>query len=261
MSRSRAAIAFDAGQRWLMLRGLSRVLQLYPVLEYPKSGGSWFAQMLADALELPFPRNRRPPLASCVMHGHHLFHRSFRNVTCVLRDGRDVMVSAYYHFLFDNDRNQPHFVARHRDALRFDDYRDIRGNLPSFIDYLFDVDADRPRHFSWAEFVESWVAHDVNLVRYEELLEYAAATLGRSVRAMTGRELRAERLADIAAAYKFENLSRRAPGDENIRSFLRKGVAGDWVNHFSADARSRFCLHAGDALIAAGYEADRSWAD
>lgn len=38
--------------------------------EYPKSGGSWLSQMLAEAFDLPNPRRRLPVLGSSILHGH-----------------------------------------------------------------------------------------------------------------------------------------------------------------------------------------------
>ena len=88
----------------LWLYGSER-LPLFLVTEFPKSGGSWVCQLLSAYLQLPYPRNVRPRIESSVLHGHMLYHRRHRNVTVVLRDGRDVMVSAYYHYLQRTDRN------------------------------------------------------------------------------------------------------------------------------------------------------------
>ena len=41
---------------------------MYVVNEYPKSGGSWVAEMLSEALGVPFPRNRLPMLRSSILH-------------------------------------------------------------------------------------------------------------------------------------------------------------------------------------------------
>ena len=59
--------------------------------------------------------------------------------------------------------------------------------------------------------------------------------------------------------YSFENQTRRKPGEENINSFLRKGVSGDWKNHFNSQAKEVFKYHAGDLLIKLGYEKDKNW--
>ena len=51
----------------------------------------------------------------------------------------------------------------------------------------------------------------------------------------------------------------RKAGDEDRSSFIRKGVAGDWVNHFTKDTSKLFQELAGDALLALGYEKDPEW--
>ena len=51
------------------------------------------------------------------------------------------MVSWYYHCLFQAENTHASFVARARSDLRFDDYSDIRQNLPEFIDYSFSAAA------------------------------------------------------------------------------------------------------------------------
>ncbi len=52
----------------------------------------------------------------------------------------------------------------------------------------------------------------------------------------------------------FEKLSGgRAEGEEDRSSHFRKGIAGDWVNHFDDHAIARFESHAGDLLDELGY--------
>jgi len=58
----------------------------------------------------------------------------------------------------------------------------------------------------------------------------------------------------------FEKLSRgRERGQEDPSSFYRKGVAGDWKNHFSKEDRRVFKEEAGELLIRLGYEDDLDW--
>jgi hypothetical protein len=47
--------------------------------------------------------------------------------------------------------------------------------------------------------------------------------------------------------------SGRSPGEENRLSFFRKGVVGDWRNHFSAEANAVFRERAGAWLDRLGY--------
>jgi hypothetical protein len=66
-------------------------------------------------------------------------------------------------------------------------------------------------------------------------------------------------LKNIVEKYSFENQSKRKRGVENRKSFLRKGIAGDWKNYFNKEAREIFYHYGGNALILAGYEKDDSW--
>jgi hypothetical protein len=257
--RNRFAIKADALLRKVMWHTLSARLPLILVPEYPKSGGTWLSMMLADYLALPCPRNRFPVLGASVMHGHHLYSPSFRNVFCLIRDGRDVMVSYYFHLLFEHDRNDPRLVESTRRALGLDAYDDVRANLPRFIEYVF-THHDRGRfRFTWSEFVRSWHGKGIHIVKYEDLLEDASGTLATALRRVLGLEPDAERLRAIEREHSFENLTKRKKGQEDQKNFLRKGIAGDWKEKFSAEAREVFDRFAGDELILAGYENDRVW--
>ena len=248
-----------AAKRLLMWRYCSGSLPLYLVPEFPKSGGTWFSQMLATALEVPFYRNTTPQkFCSSVMSGHHLYHPNFKNVTVVFRDGRDAIVSAYFYFLFKNEINRHFAVARHRSFCAFDDYDDTVANMPRFIEYMF-TEFAHGRHFSWADFVDSWLGRISDYVRYEDLLTEPAAVLRKHVLRLTGRELELSQAEKIVEDFSFKRQSGRSPGTSNTRSFVRKGIAGDWKNHFNAEAREVFDHFAGQQLIQLGYEKDRSW--
>ena len=48
-------------------------------------------------------------------------------------------------------------------------------------------------------------------------------------------------------------------GEESTESFFRKGVAGDWRNHFTPELKALYKERVGDLLVELGYEADLSW--
>lgn len=243
-----------------MVHGMSGALPLYIVNEYPKSGGTWVGNMLAAALELPFPRNCMPGLRSCVMHGHYYRRWGMKNVLVLWRDGRDVTVSWYHHCLFRNELHNAPLVEQVRRDLDFDDYEDVAANLPRFIEYSF----TRQRHppFSWADFVRQWHgAPSAVYTKYEDLRQDTASELVRLAHELADKELAGEDAAAIAERFSFEQMAGRNAGEEERHSFLRKGVVGDWQNHFSREARQLFDQLAGDELIALGYETDRSWID
>lgn len=261
-NRSHMAIRIDALQRFVMINLLSGKLPIYLVTEYPKSGGSWVAQMLSEYLRLPFIRNRRPPIlapTACVFHGHYLYGKRLKNTLVVVRDGRDVMVSAYYHFLFHNDKNPPWTVEQFRKKLQFSDYDNITENLPLFIEYMFVVHSQGMFRFSWTEFLQSWMQYGVLFIKYEDLLNGAEEALAKALVSLTGEDPDYRKIQEIVQKYSFENLAKRKPGQENVGSFLRKGIAGDWKNKFSRRACEVFDKYGGEMLISLGYEKDNSW--
>ncbi len=242
-----------------MVRFLSGAVPLYVVNEFPKSGGTWVGQMLGRALGVPFPRNRLPVLRPSIMHGHYLDPRGMKNVVVAWRDGRDVMVSWYHQQLIPHEWNA-HQVSRSRRELPLEDYADVQGNLPAFIEYAF----TRPHSpsFSWTDFARRWHDHRGAIhVRYEDLRRDTSGELRRIVGGLTGRRLSPQEATAIAEEFSFERQAGRRAGEEDKRSFLRKGVVGDWRAHFSREAREVFDRYAGEELILLGYERDRAWVE
>ncbi len=246
--------------RYVLMHAATQIFPLYIVNEYPKSGGSWVGEMLSDALKVPFPRNRLPMLKSSILHGHIMQAWNMRNVLIVWRDGRDVLISQYHHYLFENDRCNKPLVAQSRADLGFSDYQNVECNLPAFMKYVF----ERKRHpkMSWTEFVSRWAnCKNCVHVKYEDLREKPAEELIRIVRQLADLEMSNNCAGTIIDRHSFERLSGRKSGKENIRSFMRKGIVGDWKLYFSHDARVLFDHYAGKQLIMLGYEKDSSWID
>ena len=57
----------------------------------------------------------------------------------------------------------------------------------------------------------------------------------------------------LLARYSFQVLSGRRPGQEDTGSKLRKGVAGDWRNHFTPAVEAAFAGTTGDLVRRLGY--------
>ena len=51
----------------------------------------------------------------------------------------------------------------------------------------------------------------------------------------------------------------RKEGEENVSSHYRKGVAGDWKNHFKPEHVERFKELYGELLLKLGYEQAPEW--
>ncbi len=238
-------------------------IPLYYVCEYPKSGGTWLGQMLAEYLGVDFPQKNRVPIVHpAVVHNHWPYTPGLRRVFYLYRDGRDVMTSLYFHRM----RALQAAAGRHPDQAFWERYLGrgfdpdaSRRNMARFIEG--EVARPRSSRLTWPEHVRQWAfgrPHVVTLT-YEQLLADAVSTLERVLPAHTGEPFDRERAAAIVDKFSFKRQTGRRAGTEDRKSFLRKGVAGDWVNHFDRAAGERFDRLAGDLLVELGYADDRRW--
>jgi hypothetical protein len=84
---------------------------------------------------------------------------------------------------------------------------------------------------------------------------------GGSVRLPRGlKALPPERLLGIVYERDFSKLSGgRKQGESDTSSHYRRGVHGDWVNHFSSEHLRYFKERYGDLVLQYGYESDPDW--
>jgi len=134
----------------------------------------------------------------------------------------------------------------------------VRDVLPRFIEEW----STRPAgaHCTWPQHVAMWSGRPhVIMVRYEDLLADTAGTLARALPVHTGRAVDAENLEATVRKFSFERQSGRKAGDEAPGAVLRKGISGDWRNHFTRAAAEVFDRRCGSHLIELGYEKNSDW--
>lgn len=257
-TRSNLSIRYGAAKSVFMWHFLNKRLPLVLVSEFPKSGGTWFCQMLSAALQIPFPRNVAPKFEESIMHGHFPYHKNFNNILYVVRDGRDIMVSAYYYMLkitpgANNDR-----ALKYRKNLGFDDIDNIEERLPKFMEYFMENYTVLGKRTTWQDHIKLHLHNDkIKFIKYEDLLSDSAKELSEAL-AFLDRPY-STNLESIAQEFTFENQSKRKAGQEDKTSFLRKGIAGDWKNKFTKEAAEVFEHYAGDVLRELAYEDDVNW--
>src|SRR2546428_400305 len=84
-----------------------------------------------------------------------------------------------------------------------------------------------------------------------------AGPLSQMLRNGWGLPVERQRLEDVTARCSFEKLSGgRERGKEDVKSHYRKGVHGDWRNHFTPAITCRFKALLNNVLVMAGYEKD-----
>lgn len=230
------------------------------VVSYPKSGNTWVRFLIANLIkrgdeEVDFHslsryvpevgrHNRiihsmKPPR---VMKSHAPYVSRYPRVIYVVRDGRDVYVSYYFHRL-----------------------RELPAGT-TFKDFLINYS-----HFPclWGEHVLSWLhrgpqTSEMLVVKYENLLSDCCRELKR-IADFIGLEVESKQLQDAVEAASFENmrhleLARGRPyQSEGPEIFTRKGKSGEWREFFGPEEKALFKEREGEALLILGYEKDEEW--
>ena len=241
-----------------LLHFFHRQLPIILITEYPKSGASWLAQLIADCSDFDFPRQRFPRLRPSIFHGHYLRQEIRGKAIVFWRDPRDIMVSWYHHCLFKTDKNNHGLVDSIRRKLNLQELENVRENLPRFIQYSFEESLS-PR-FSFNDFFDTWHGRkDAIHSSYEALHNNPIAELSNVLEKLDLAIPARDRLEHIVVKNSFASQAARPEGQENKNNYLRKGITGDWKNNFSKNSAEVFHNYAGDRLIKLGYESDDSW--
>jgi len=237
-------------------------LRICHVVEFPKCGGSWISNMIRSYVVSTFNDGYRLIGRDEVIQKHIRYRLGLARVVLVVRDPRDMFVSAYYHETSFSDREKSLPIERY---FRRDPERPIAEDFAAYLEAKL-LYVNHPRFF-YSQFLDSWLGRPgVCVVRYEDFLEAADAQLIRVVRFL-GRSVDLDRIRDSVAENSFESTTRRLYGAERSKGtadntrFVRKGIVGDWKNHFNEKSCRLIEKFEGSSLRRLGYENDPSWVD
>ncbi len=235
---------------------------IYPddvfIVSYPKSGNTWLRFLLANILkqqeEINFHtvHNYVPEVGKQdeiidnlerprIIKSHSLYIREYPKVIYLIRDGRDVYVSYYFHRL---------------------------KQLP--VDCTFGEFLKSQDHYpcAWGEHVSSWLirrsSSNFLIVRYEDLIDDCLKQLKRIANFLSLKQSE-EQLKLATKKSSFDNMRRlefekgRLYKDHGPKIFMRKGKTGDWKNFFGKNEKTIFKSREGQPLITLGYEFNGRW--
>ncbi len=164
----------------------------------------------------------------------------------VIRDPRDMVVSLVFSMNFSHTPDGVNRLLRRpiRNASRVDRLQ-LGMHLISH----------------WSEYIKSWFfdkAEGAYITKYETLLADEAAEFGRII-SYLGWPVPSQVVAEVAAMHSFQARTGRKRGEENEFSHRRKGIAGDWRNHFDRELGRLFEESFPDLLRITGYEPNSDW--
>jgi hypothetical protein len=169
-------------------------------------------------------------------------HRTF----VVIRDLRDTLISWYFSLRFSHDEAKQHGIVGDRERL----------NNLSVEDGLKFLIAER--YLDFATIQMTWLDAGVPIYRYEDMLRDEQGVFA-AIFAYCGFDTQEEQRRDIVWRYRFEHVSGRPRGQEDTAAHERKGIAGDWRNHFTEGVKDLFKQRYGEVLIRTGYEPGYEW--
>jgi hypothetical protein len=168
-------------------------------------------------------------------------------IIVMLRDFRDTCLSWAFHAARSSGSWRRWFEGPEKKAL---DNEFLRAMLSYY---------EGKKDYTTYSYFAGKKPDQVLIVRYEDLKTQSASILKRvfDFLGVDSRDYLVRRCLDLNSFEK--NSGGRKPGVADPNSFYRKGIVGDWRNHFSSENIKLFKKIAGHTLISAGYEKDNRW--
>lgn len=239
------------------------------LVTYPKSGTTWLRFLIGNYLTgnqcdfsnahsiMPGLRNDQDTIPWCQFkprfiqsHFNFIPEYSRHKVIYLVRDGRDVAVSYYFHLIkhwkLDKDTPFADFLTRFNDGSIA--VRQI-----------------------WSNHVINWLdnaSDNLLLLRYEDLqtdtvgsltkvLQYAGVSVDQEAIVSAVKASQFEQMQNLEKEQYKLSLSRLATSDPSIQ-FVRNGKSGDWQNYFTEELLTDFIQVHRQALEKLGYLVNNS---
>lgn len=228
-----------------------------------KAGSQWVRAVLNQAVPDRIVKNKHdmshvtadPIIRGGVYTPVYLTHHRFMQTVdqsipqkrfVVIRDLRDMLVSWYFSLKVSHGLTE---------GTKVGDFRQVLNSLPfeEGLAYLMDHGLGDNANIQL-----SWLRAGERVFRYEDIIADEQGGY-KEIFDFCGLQVPADRRRAVVEANSFEKQTGRKKGEEKVESHHRKGIRGDWQNHFSPKTTERFKERFGQVLIETGYEAGIDW--
>ncbi|MBF0231900.1 MAG: sulfotransferase domain-containing protein [Desulfamplus sp.] len=226
------------------------------IVAYPKSGITWFQHLMSGIIydvdlstirfgevndlipDVHYKSSYIRKISPMFFKSHSTPKPEYRNVIYIIRDGRDVTVSFFHHYLqkFPKDN----------------------------VNYTKIINGYYANSTTWAKHVESWLENPFNanllIIKYEHLLNNPINTL-KKVCEFTKKQVTDKKLQTIVEVSSFNNLKQKEhswgmdnPSWPQQNTFFRKGVVGDYKNELPQKNLEQFLSLSQNTLTKINYK-------
>lgn len=223
--------------------------RIYPTLYVTRQ------EFVGTLLGRRIPRSYHRPnrvknyLAGMLNRYHFHFRKNPYKIVVVIRDLRDILVSMYFSLMISHPE-VTNLITYQRKALNAMEKED---GLLYLMDAKLSLESQIQRSW-WADQKDGAILW----IRYEDLLADEKSCFMKIIEHCQ-IDVPVQQLNDIVSNNSFDNVTGRKRGQERIDAHLRKGVSGDWANHFTDRVKSGFKQRYGDLLVMTGYASDLVW--
>lgn len=161
----------------------------------------------------------------------------------VIRDPRDLLISQYYSM-----------KNIHKRSAYFDNVRPILNKLGKEEGIIFTIKKLVENRY-WERLRDWGNKGDINtiIIKYENLIGKSFPKGLRKILNHLKIELPEQEFNTLIRNHSFSKLTGRKEGTESSASHLRKGISGDWKNHFTKEINDEFYLATQDLVDYLGY--------
>lgn len=167
----------------------------------------------------------------------------------VMRDPRDAVVSWYF------SARHNHLVYRNRATPLHEARRQLVGmSQADGLAWSVRYHAEKGRFAALDSWSHATYDDNIMLVRFEDLAARDSLSAFERVFSFLDIRMPTATMRDLLDAYSFRRLSGRDRAEEDTKSHLRGGTAGNWRRYFTPDIERLFYEHTGDLVARLGYE-------
>lgn len=245
------------------------------VIGYPKSGCTWLTRLTAELIGCPVagfwnePNNKEIAIEGIdrksdyeCYKAHHpfrmlqkTFHEAAKEIIYIVRDPRDVAVSAFHYF--GNPAKFPHLKQKLR-LMKLDFiyewFRETR-RPTTIVDALIHGTVESAwLEVCWSNHVKPYLDSDILVVRYEDLLD---DPVHEAQRILDSLQL-SRSWNQIETAVKKQSFHEKkrqfAENNQTVKAaFLRKGTTGQWKDELTKRQIQKIERAFGDVMRRLGY--------